>query len=471
MSDEQSSEIGDEIQVEVSDTDAPNSAEVADTGGHGGERTRTGGPLFAPRLSRRARTLRAGGTVGAVLLALVVVLGSAPAPRAAAGAWWAILHPTPTATTYVLYDHFYLLPNPPGTTVLLDGRVLARLPYPGDPHPLGLTRGTHTLRWLNNAFPFPPLTCRLSLPAATSDTCVVRSPFQVQPNPPANGAVVSVPVIATHLSLNALGDQGNALNTAIGSALDALTTTVTLRPSEHYLTGSGGPTDTSTKPLLVTLSMQPFPQSLAPLCDFIAPAHPCYFLGQDCGSLCTYISSSPGAPVVYNGIDPVWVAGMYVHMSMRYAAPDGTLLEQGVFSNYGIEVMLLGILWDGTNWHVLPLLGHRAPFPPSDDLVCDPAFEALGQTPISYLFYPDASFDVTLDYASGPNPSDGCLVRLAGNPRAAEPAIPGDGTALFLERLGVLLAASDAAHTLLPNLPQASAAERQLAAQLAARIV
>ncbi|HEY7833792.1 MAG TPA: hypothetical protein VIG30_09505 [Ktedonobacterales bacterium] len=455
-------ERDDDLHVELSDTSASSPS------------ARHAAPAspFVSRLTRRGRLVRASGIAGAVLLALLVVLGSFPTARNAAGAWLARLHRTPTATPFVTYNRFYLLPNPPGTTVLLDGTALTRLPYPGDPHPLALAFGTHTFRWLSNAFPFPPLSCQLTVPAATSDTCTILAPYRVQPNPPADGsAPLSAPTIATHFSLATLApDQASALTGAINAALDGLTATATIQPGDHYFTGNPGLAETSTSPLQVTLNVQPVPQPLAGPCDFIVPAHPCYFLGQDCAVLCTYLGAFPGAAVTYNGIDPMWIAGQFVQMTLRDTASNGTVPRQGLVpSDYGIQVALLGIIWDGTNWHALPLLGHRADLPPSDDLVCDPAFEAFGQGPVSYLFYPDASYDVTLTYASSPNPTDGCAVRLAGNPHAAEPAIPGNGTALFYERLGVLLAANDAAHQLWPTLPQADAAERALAKHLAAQ--
>ena len=423
---------------------------------------------FAPRLTRRGRLFRAVSIALAPLLALAIILNGFPAAHGAATAWLARLRPVPGAATGQYGDQFYLLPNPPGSTVLLDNQPLARVPVPTDPRPLRLAPGGHTFAWESNAFPFQPLRCRLSVPHVAGDTCQVAVPGAGSKGEPSHRQAPAIPIITTHLSLAALSPkQATALQAAIQATLASASVTAAVRPGEHYLASASARPVVATQPLAATLGLQPLPFDGPDPCFPLGAAHPCYFPGQDCGLLCTY--DGPG--IIYSGVEPVWVAGMLTRLIWDYAAADGTLFARYVTQyGYGIQLVMLGILWDGATWHALALLGHRAALPPSDDLLCDSAFAWLVDGPFGYLLAANSPYDVTIRCVSSPNLADGCAISVVGNSRAAEPAVPGDGRALFLERFGVLLAASDAAHTLWPALPQADAAEQALAQDLAARV-
>jgi hypothetical protein len=458
------SESGDGFHVEVSDVSTPISV-----GDHlPRESTRMDAPTspFASRLTRRGRLLRTGGIAGAILLALILVLNGSSATRNGAIRLLADFYPTPTATLIPGSNAYFLLPNPPGTTILLDGKPLSRLPFPGDPQPLLLSRGAHSLTWKNAFFPFHPASCRLTVPRARRDTCTLIQPYQVPL--PDGSAPLPAPIVAERLTLAALpAPQAAALTTAVQTALADMTTSATVAPGDHYLQGNSGAVATATQPFTAFYQVRQITTDLADSCFLTVPVFTCPYLGQDCNMLCTL--PNPSAPGT--GAHPEWIIGTPVQVIWSYIATDGTLIQSNVQpSEYGAETALLGVTWDGTTWRAQSLLGYHAAVPASDDLVCDDAWQAFFGSPVNYFFYPDASNSITFQCASGAQVSDGSVIRLANNGRAPVPIIPGNSPALFLERYGVLLAASDAAHQLWPDLPQADAAERQAAQQLAAAL-
>lgn len=462
-----SGEISDDFQVEVSATDLHRPEDPATRTDLGARHGNTPASPFASHLTHRARALRAGGIAGAVLLAIVVVAGGLPATRNSATQFLAGLRPTPTATLIPGSNAYFLLPNPPGTTILLDGHALASPPLPGDPHPLLLSPGTHTLAWRNMLYPFQPLSCRISVPRARRDTCQLLQPYQVPPL--ANGAPVTAPIIADRLSLSALpGTQSAALTATIQAALQSMTATAAIAPGDHYLDASGGAVAIAARPFTAVFQVRPTTDPFADPCAFGETGGTCPLLGQTCESLCTL--PNPGL----RGAGPPsrWIVGTSVQVVWSYIASDGSIIQRDVQAlGYGVETALLAVSWDGTTWQAQPLLGERGAAPSSADLVCAAAWQPFyGSTAVSYLFYPDASYSVTVQYASGTRVSDGCVIRMANSGQTTAPLIPGDGTALFLERCGVLLAASDAAHTLWPDLPRANATERADARELASAL-
>lgn len=466
MSDQHPSD-GDEFHIEVGDAPVRSPRTPANGSSRTGKPTGAPAVPFAPRLTSRARALRASGIAGAVLLALVVVLGGFPATRNGATRLLAGRYSTPTATVVPSSNAFYLLPNPPGTTVLLDGHALARLPLPGDPHPLLLTPGAHTFAWRNTRFPFQPLSCHIAVPRTGHDTCPLIEPYQVPTL--AGGVPLAAPIIADRFTLAALPDaQVATLTTAIQAALASMTATANIQPGDHYLNATGGGVAVANQPLTAIFHVRPITDLSSMPCFNAAPWATCSYLGQTCEMLCTL--PNPGN----RGAGPAsrWIVGAPVQLSWSYVAHDGTPIQRNIQApGYGVETALLGVAWDGTSWQAQPLLGLHTALPASDDLVCDAVWQPFYASPqVSYLFYPNASYSVNVQYASGARVSDSCVVRMTNDTQTTAPLIPDDGTALFLERCGVLLAASDAAHTLWPELPQASPAERQDAQQLAAAL-
>lgn len=434
-------EADDDVQVEVS-TLRPG-AGVAST-------SPTRSP-FEPRHSPRLRLVRVGAVLAAVLLVLAVVLNSITGGGIAR---WVRLAPTPTHALVTGEDLFYLLPNPPGVDILLDGHPLARVPLPGHPPPLHLAPGHHVLVWNSHLFPFMPLRCTISIPVAASDTC----PLLGVP-----GTYLPEPAITLHASVPALssGDAGQ-LTRAIQSALAARSSTALVQRGEHYFFyqqgQAGGPTR-ATQPLRAALTYQFLPNAGYPEpCTVVRPVIPCRFPGQDCSQLCT-VAQLPDA-VAESPTD--WVAAAMVSAAWDYATLDGRAVASNLGEDFGLQLAVLRIAWDGATWHVTPILGHTSGLPAADDAVCDPARYSLSQNGTWSFMVTDPPPDGQAQFASDSTPTDGCVAVLDPHPGSDAPAV-------FLERFGVLLAVNQVAAGSGSGLPLADAAEQQLARQLAAQ--
>src|SRR5579859_2398100 len=121
---------GAEWQVEISDMRAGTSAAPMGAGG-----------LPCHARSPRERALRIGLTVTALTLAVALLLAGNPDSRTGLRRFVVGLGPPPTATLMAGEGAFNFYPNPPGTEILVDGKVLAVPPPPGSAHPLVLPRG------------------------------------------------------------------------------------------------------------------------------------------------------------------------------------------------------------------------------------------------------------------------------------------------------------------------------------------
>jgi hypothetical protein len=448
MGNQQDSEVGDDLHVEVSDLRLDTDSRSAPT---------THSPLD-PGQKPGQRLIQLAITVGAACLALFVILGSFPALRDGAIGLIPGLRTTPTPTLTPGDDTFYLLPNPPGVTVSLDGHALARVPAPGDAHPLRLTRGRHLLTWRSSLFPFRPLDCRVSVPSHPGDTCPFVTGVSV------SSVVTDVGrVIGLHDSLAALdsGDVTQLLAT-IQQALDDASSTAIVQPGEsyfYYQPGQVGGPVTARQPLRATLTYQvDNAGGYSEPCILGGPYIPCRFPGQDCSRICTVAQP----PASITDTPDEWLASALVNASWTYTTLDGHVVADQIGESFGVQVAVLRISWDGSSWHVSPIFGHTPGLDAADDAVCDPARAWLGQTTWSFIL-DDPPPDARVQQASDATPTDGCVVVLSQAPAAGKPAI-------FLERFGVLLTVNDVAHNPSDNLPVADSAEQRLAAQLLAEL-
>ncbi len=432
-------------------------AEVSDVGPRAG--SAPGAPArspLEPRLTPHRRVIRLVGTGLAGLLALALVLGSIPSVRGQVRALLTSPGPIPMPTAPPAQGFFYLLPNPPGVTVSVDGRALAALPYPGNIHPLYLTRGHHTFSWRSRLFPFPPLQCTLSVPFATRDTCELVSPETLNQE----HAIPRAPIIATHLSLAAL--VPTQLKAAIQQALDDHRSSALVPSGEYYFSCQPQPSCapvTTRQPLRATLSYRSISEPGYPEPCFLGQGIPCRAAGQDCTQLCTI----PIAPLAVTGADAArtWVTVAMVHATWDYATLDGeAVASEG--ESFGAQLAVLRITWDQQGWHVTLVFGHTPNFDVADDAVCDPARYWLGQSGTWAFMVADAH-PGTAQFVSDTTPTDGCLVVLDPHPGSDVPAV-------FLERFGVLLAVNDVAYTSADRLPIANAAEQRMAQQLLAQL-
>ena len=444
MDGQQREDARDDLQAEVSEIGEPGHALSS----------------LEPRMTRR-RALRLAGIVGALLLALLVILGSVPSLRDRAVA---LAFPTPTPALAPGADLFYLPVNPQGTVVLLDGRPLAHVPVPGDPQPLRLARGRHRLEWRGGAFPFLPRQCVVSVPRADTDTCPFISTGLSSPR-------TSAPIIGLQVSLLALpSGQRAALLGVTQAALDASGSSAIVQPGEHYFSPASEFSPSlpapirAAQPLRAMLDLQLNPQTEeAPEPCFIDLVQPCWFPGQRCQDFCTLASDSlPGT-----SLTPVWIAAAMVQSSWTFTTLDGKVVasNQQEFPT-NIFFIVLRITWDGAHWHVAPLIGHTPGLPITDDLMCGPVRDWIAAGSVDFEFTPPSG--AAFAYVSGPIPTDGCALVITGYAGAPPTFLP--PPALYLERFGVLLAANDAAHSLWRDLPRAEASEQALAQRLAAQL-
>ncbi|HLJ79841.1 MAG TPA: hypothetical protein VKT52_00055, partial [Ktedonobacterales bacterium] len=261
----------DSFSAEVSDLRPPLSAEAPPP-------TRA---LFELH-TRRQRNTRLVAVVCAGLLALAVILASNPGLRTRALALIPDLATTPTATAAPDNSLFYLLPNPPGVDVTVDGHLLSHLPLPEYGQPLHLAPGAHVFTWRSQLLPFVLLNCRVSVPRAKADTCPLIAPDRLPPSL----ADLRGSVIGMHVSMSALDSTPPSarLPTVIQLALDTLSSTATVQPGEWYLSSSDGQSAVpvkATQPLRATrrLSLVTDPAYPEP-CTLSYPAIPCRFDGQ-----------------------------------------------------------------------------------------------------------------------------------------------------------------------------------------------
>ncbi len=443
-------EQGDDLHVEVSNL-------------HDSEGAPDAGQTHSPFTPRRSPRARAVGLLATALLA-ALVLASIPGLRQAALGviGWPTGSHAPTATRVPAGSLFYLLPNPPGVDVSLDGKRLASLPLPGSGYPLHLTPGTHTLRWTSQHFPLLPLMCRISVPQTATDTCpIVDGKFIPNTLAGEPGAIIGM-----HASIGALAtaDQ-QALNLAIQAALAAQRSTTTVGKGERYaLYDTESPTAhvvTTDQPVQATLTFDYFSDAgyLEP-CILGQPAIPCRFPGQDCTQICTVTQPPPALAGASS--DQTWIGAVVIHASWDYSLPHGPSIARQVGEALGLQLAALRIAYAGGQWQVSAIIGNIPGFDLASDPVCDPARYLLSQNNVWAFAVYNPPPGARMAFVPAPNPADGCAAVFLGH------NAPSEEPAMFFQRFGVLRAVNGAAANPVANLPMADAYEQSLARQLLA---
>jgi hypothetical protein len=451
------------------------SLERSDTGDHfhvdvGAVRSRGSGIATAPersalesRFTPRQRIARLIVGIALVVLPLVAILGSIPMVHGDVSRLFARFGPAPTPTLPAGADLVYLLPNPPGVDVSLDGHALAQQPVRGgfDLQQARLARGRHQVAWRSRVFPFRPLQCTVSAPRAADDSCPLLSPAELAT------WQVALPgaVIAAHGALDTLAtSDAAALTQAIQTALDARRSTTVVQPGERYYAYQPGQTSAvvvAQQPLRATLAFQLVTNSgYTEPCIVAGPAVPCRFLLQDCSQLCT-VAQPPASIATAGG---GWIVAAVVRGTWDYQTLDGQMVAQHVQdSGFGLQLAVLRVTWDGARWQATAIFGHTPGLDVADDAVCDPTREALSQTPAWSFMVTNPPVGAQVQFVSDGNPADGCVATLNQPPATTEPAE-------FLDRFGVLLTVNDVARTPNDDLPSADATEQRLAQQLFAQL-
>jgi hypothetical protein len=282
-------DTGDEYDVEVSDV-RPRAGAASRPPARA---------LLQPWLTPRRWVVRLAVILSTGVLALVIVLGSIPAVRD-------VFLPPPTPTIAPGSDLLYLLPNPPGVDVSLDGHALSHLPFPGDAHPLPLAPGHHIFSWRSRLFPFRPANCMISVPVFVGDTCPFLDSQQLPPPVRSAGRIITLQVSLSSLSIP---DQ-NQLTTAVQGALDRIRSTAFVQPGERYYFPASGATAgravVATQPLRAALSYHLIVTPGYPdPCLTGQPFIPCRAPAEDCSLLCTLRGVSLAAATA----PAVWIAG------------------------------------------------------------------------------------------------------------------------------------------------------------------
>lgn len=342
--------------------------------------------------------------------------------------------PTATPTLAAGGDTIVFVDGTPWGVLTIDGRPITTLPDPWQP--MTLSRGHHHLAYV--APPFPALTCTVSVPAASGDTCPLTSlsgiytapanpdaaPGTPLPTYPSGVRYIDLQSAPSHLSTHLF----NALVTATQQALNAFTSSATIEPGDHYATAAGT-VAVATAAFPVTLSFQLVP----------APQTP---QNIPCNPFCV---GAGGTPSLVSGLHLT----VYPVMRWQYTPPGSAPIssQQGPSAGSNVDI---SVNWSNNAWQVAV-----SPTMPNSAALED-----------ALLLYPSS--------AATPGGSYGTV-----GAALASPAAQGSATLVFggsidqahagivLYHNGVVLAANAAAHQIFPTMALASPREAALAAQLA----
>lgn len=372
---------------------------------------------------------------GSVLLALVVILTTLPDAQATLRL---ALH-LPAAPTPAGGADELLLDNiVPWGTLRLDGQAVGHdqlapgLPYGYEA--LRLTAGRHALSY--SAELFAPLTCTVSVPARSDDTC------------PLVGDAVSGQDLrrqnlqgARVLDLRAAPERlrqadRDRLIDAVNATLVPRTTP--LSPGERYLDADGQPTIAD--------------QALTATLRLAVNTDPSRAAGGASGSTaCLSLCAAP----LGNQYPSNWTLQANVYVHWTFTAADGILVGSctGALA-LGELTHLLPVLvsWQQGVWQVEGR-DHQSDARVLFSALSDGVRQRWGERPLRDEF---PSGWAVVPYIAL-NPADGSMIDI-GVPSPID-GLPSGDTIEVLYRFGLLLAANDHARRTLPQLPVATAAE------------
>lgn len=315
-------------------------------------------------------------------------------------------------------------------TVVFNGKKLAY----HDGVVVSLHQGKNTFTF--ESPPFNPRRCTLTWPSgADSDNCHgadQTSPFYSEhPVVQVNGKTVQVDyVIALPLSLSDLPEQ--LQQQAIGAVQQALTSEAsadqaTVQPGEHYaasidakgITAPAVATELLTATPLLTLDT-----SRADCPDVIC--------GGGIGTPSQLIHLPTSGPLQ-------WVVGVPVILSWRFTTTSGKTIASVRLPQQGVLGVALALMSDSQGWRVVPSSSDTASV--DEDLHVEVMTDLcnVGQTMVSKLA-------PQLNGSLGSFTVQGCRISSTG--------------ATLIWRFGVLLAADEATHRQIPQLPLATPSER-----------
>jgi len=432
MSEMRNDEAGNDVEFEVSglDDDATGattpSSDPAREVPQSRDNAQDGAHITLERNPRsRRRLLQASVTSLAVALAVAVILVSFPGIGQRLGGPLAPFAPTPTV--------------PPGSDIILLAHTVPwgelHLERP-DLHPVSLgfrerypayqlPPGRHTLFYV--AAPFSLMQCKLSVPRRSDDDCKLAT----SRNGVTNDTGAAIRLIDAGASVNQLDDGARReleelLETGIAYP------PLSLEPGTHYL-GQNGDVAVARERLTVTMSMGAALPSATRSADDD---------GQPCRVFCNLDSDQDYLTWKLT----IWAAPRWTYVSANGAT----------FTAYGPTTDIqsqASVLWNDGRWTLNAQDGLGVP--------CDfrVFIEWVSDQTQSADFY-----DFTQYGGNTPavfNPANGCVFELHAQENSGAHLRPE-----VLYRLGVLLAANADAQRVFPDLPVASAAERDIAQAL-----
>lgn len=410
--------------------------------------------LRSPRFSPRQRATQVTITIGVIVVALLVILGSyAPARSVVTGTF---VPPTPSTilATQSTVVRVYFDATPSWGQLFIDGTPVAHAPLPGEYAPLSLTNGLHRLSM--RVDPFQPQDCTLSMPPVPGkDSCQLSIMEQSQS--------LTAWLLSFPLSLADLPDaQRIALEEAAQSALNAQAPDEMIMPGEAYAVDAPGYRQSTTRqPVKATLHFQlDTDANPASACATIYGKldTSCSFHLQDCHLFCTASDLFPASA-------QDWDVLSVVRFSWDYATIDGKFIAQGQPESTRYEHLVpLQIRWDGTRWHVKPFFADPpGKLKPELEPVCASAMsEVQGNPALSYI-QPE-HLGVTWNYISASNSANDCLGVIT--PNVAQEHASSPLVAYCLYRFGVFVAVNATAHRFWPDMLVADEYEQHIAQQL-----
>lgn len=460
--DEHGPEFLSDDDIEITDLDEPR------TGGKGLFRD-FGHPHFVAREYRRPVTII---TICIVMLGIIAISFAPLRELLVQNSQVA-----PSATSQPSNFNYGVLADPPWGQLFVDGKKTS-LNVESNNVLIRFTAGRHVLEW--RAAPFATQRCILSVPMGDNrDTCRY-SIFHM-----GGSGSDQYPVLTFFPSLRLLAaDQRSALVQAVQAALNNNQVSTVVQPGEFYArpwsSSTNGPQPcklAANSVICYKVATQPLRATLSYQLDLdTSPTAPCsdgecIFNGYDCRLLCSLS--------LFNNMDipqssRTWRAFAIAHVFWTFTTLNGTTVEANqpdtfIGGMHNEHIMPLAISWNGTSWHVESSAGE--PDTPFSDPVCDTAVaDAYNLT--AMFTYHSQQVPSMFGVIPASNRADGCLVVVTASRETNSSPIPSPTslpTAYCLHRFGVLLAANETAHRYWPFLPVASAAEQQLAQQLASQ--
>lgn len=390
---------------------------------------RTEAALFQPRLTRRQRLWRGAAASGVVALALVALLAGIPS---ASGVVARLLPATPTVRAGA--NVVFAARGVPWGRLTVDGQPMA---YTSDGQPLALflPGGRHSVRYV--APPFSDLTCVVSAPRTSADTCPLLNGLPGT-DAASGGNIRTIDLGAIPERLPA--STRNALVAAVASNLNAADAVTVVLPGGRYL-GAGDAIRSTKAPLQAGLS---------------------YTLNADTGvsvpvgdgESCVVLCDDPFA--AYDAT--VWIVGADAWVNWRYVTAGGSTLNLPVVPSGGPAggenvLVDLAVRWQN-GWQVRPLASGRA-----QDLCSLASAWLYSQRSLQ----PTSTYSVSGSTRAARDPLTGCLLTI----QFEENGHPVGAAGHYLYSFGLILAANEAAHQMDPGLPVATASEAALAITLA----